>query len=87
LFIVVMVALAVVLVGTFVLRPSFSAMRARDMRMFYFTARIGIILFGLIYGTHHNSRRAAGSFADPTPASTAGPKMMEFNWSTTRPSR
>ena len=87
LFILVMVALAIVLVGTFVLRPSFSAMSPRDGRTLYYVVRLGIVLFGLIYGSHHSSHRATNSFTNPAPSSTAGPKTMEFNWPTTQGSR
>src|SRR6478609_1626203 len=91
--ILVMVVLAILLVGTFVLRPAPSALSARDGRIFYYVVRLGIVLFGLMYGSHHGPhpgpRYGAGGAADsflPTPGH-AGSKTMEFHWPATQRSR
>jgi hypothetical protein len=105
-FILVMAALALVLVGTFVLRPSLSDGGGRAL---YYAIRIGIVCVALLYGQrhppHHRAAAAAADaadttdpFADPGPAGStvtsaggnqsgtgSGPKVMEFNWSTTQP--
>jgi hypothetical protein len=107
LFILVMAALALVLVGTFVLRPS--ARGALGARVLFYAVRLGVVLVMLVFGSRHPIRGGAGPgaggtggtdpfeasdpFADSatsssssSSASDGGPKVMEFNWSTTKPS-
>jgi hypothetical protein len=88
LFIAVIVALGLVMVGTFVLRPDPSALSARDGRMFIYVIRLAILVFGLTYSSRHAPHRHAASSdgdaysADPTPDSPSSPpKTMEFHWS------
>jgi len=71
LYIFVMVAAAIVLLGTFVLRPSVSG-SPLEGRLIYYLVRVGVLLVAVMYGAHHGPRHdsavtATDPFADPTP--------------------
>ena len=105
-FMLVMVGLAILMLGTFVLRPSG---RGLDARLIFYAIRVGVMVIALLFGTRHRTQfRSAADpseqsdpFADPYadeassggPSSSSsvaagrGPKVMEFNWSATKPSQ
>src|SRR4051812_48735987 len=61
----VMVALGVVLVGTFVLRPAPSAAGPRYGHLLYYAIRLGILVFAVGYGS--GPRRFAGQSSGTDP--------------------